>query len=275
MFSEQRPVVLVFDSGVGGLSVYQEIRRSLPDAGYLYCFDNAGFPYGKKTESCIIERTVSMISTVCQRYPVSLIVIACNTASTVTLPALRETFTVPVIGVVPAIKPAAAMTRNGVIGLLATEATIQRPYTHTLIQRFAAHCQVELLGSPELVEMAEAKLMGKSVSLTALREALDPWFRMESWPDTVVLGCTHFPLLAEELSSVLPDTVTLIDSGQAIARRVKWLLENENLPFFEVTGNRSFCTQQNSKTAQLAPALLRYGLPEPEEVTILQGDHAC
>lgn len=150
--SEPRPTVLVFDSGVGGLSVYDEIRRLLPDLHYIYAFDNVAFPYGEKSETFIVERVVEIVTAVQQRYPLSLAVIACNTASTVSLPALREKFAFPVVGVVPAIKPAARLTANGVVGLLATRATVKRPYTHELIARFANECQIAMLGSAELVE---------------------------------------------------------------------------------------------------------------------------
>lgn len=157
--SEPRPTVLVFDSGVGGLSVYDEIRRLLPDLHYIYAFDNVAFPYGEKSETFIVERVVEIVTAVQQRYPLSLAVIACNTASTVSLPALREKFAFPVVGVVPAIKPAARLTANGVVGLLATRATVKRPYTHELIARFANECQIAMLGSAELVELAEANYM--------------------------------------------------------------------------------------------------------------------
>lgn len=149
----------------------------------------------------------------------ALAVIACNTASTVSLPALREKFPFPVVGVVPAIKPAARLTANGIVGLLATRGTVKRPYTRELIERFANECQIAMLGSAELVEMAEAKLHGETVSLEELRRILRPWLRMQEPPDTVVLGCTHFPLLQEELLKVLPEGTRLVDSGAAIARR--------------------------------------------------------
>lgn len=189
--SEPRPTVLVFDSGVGGLSVYDEIRHLLPDLHYIYAFDNVAFPYGEKSEVFIVERVVEIVTAVQERYPLALAVVACNTASTVSLPALREKFDFPVVGVVPAIKPAARLTANGIVGLLATRGTVKRSYTHELIARFANECQIEMLGSAEMVELAEAKLHGEDVSLDALKRILRPWLRMKEPPDTVVLGCTH------------------------------------------------------------------------------------
>ena len=129
-------------------------------------------------------------------------IIACNTASTITLPALRERFSCPIVGVVPAIKPAAKLTRNGVVGLLATRATVQRSYTHDLIAHFAKDCSIKMLGSAELVELAEAKLHGEEIDHAALKKILRPWLSMAEPPDTVVLGCTHFPLLREELAAM-------------------------------------------------------------------------
>lgn len=145
--SDPRPTVLVFDSGVGGLSVYDEIRQLLPDLHYIYAFDNVAFPYGEKSEDFIVERVVEIVTAVQKRYPLALAVIACNTASTVSLPALREKFPFPVVGVVPAIKPAARLTANGIVGLLATRGTVKRPYTRELIERFANECQIAMLGS--------------------------------------------------------------------------------------------------------------------------------
>ncbi|WP_312241821.1 glutamate racemase [Pantoea sp.] len=259
--SNLRPTVLVFDSGVGGLSVYDEIRQLLPDLHYLYAFDNAGFPYGEKTEEYIVERVVAVVEAVTQHYPLALVVIACNTASTVSLPALRARFAFPVVGVVPAIKPAARLTRNGIVGLLATRATVRRSYTHELVTQFARECRIAMLGSAELVELAEKKLHGERVELEAVRRIVQPWLRMPESPDTVVLGCTHFPLLREELQQVLPEGTRLIDSGAAIARRTVWLLEHESPDAKSADKNEAYCTAMNEEAAQLMPVLQRYGFP--------------
>ncbi|MCZ4059844.1 glutamate racemase [Pantoea sp. LMR881] len=266
--SNLRPTVLVFDSGVGGLSVYEEVRQLLPDLHYLYAFDNAGFPYGEKTETFIIERVVEIVEAITQRYPLSLVIIACNTASTISLPALRERFAFPVVGVVPAIKPAARLTRNGVVGLLATRATVRRSYTHELVTLFAKTCKIEMLGSAELVELAEAKLHGNKVALEEVRRIVQPWLRMAEPPDTVVLGCTHFPLLREELQRVLPEGTRLIDSGAAIARRTAWLLEHEAPEVRSSEENAAFCTRLDGEAVQLSPVLQRYGFPLLEKLAV-------
>ncbi|WP_413453542.1 glutamate racemase [Erwinia persicina] len=266
--SKPRPTVLVFDSGVGGLSVYDEIRKLLPDLHYLYAFDNVAFPYGEKSEAFIVERVVAIVEAVTRRYPLALVVIACNSASTVTLPALRERFAFPVVGVVPAIKPAARLTRNGVVGLLATRGTVKRPYTHELVARFGSECKTEMLGSAELVELAEAKLHGQSVSIDDVKRILQPWLRMQEPPDTVVLGCTHFPLISEELQQVLPEGTRLIDSGAAIARRTVWLLENESPDAFSPDENMAFCMDITEQAVQLMPVLQRYGFTKLEKLSL-------
>ncbi|MDF2785449.1 MAG: glutamate racemase [Pantoea eucrina] len=266
--SDLRPTVLVFDSGVGGLSVYDEVRQLLPDLHYLYAFDNEGFPYGEKTETYIVERVVAVVTAITQRFPLALVIIACNSASTVSLPALRERFAFPVVGVVPAIKPAARLTRNGVVGLLATRGTVKRPYTHELVKQFARECTIEMLGSAELVELAEAKLHGEPVSLDDVRRAVQPWLRMKEPPDTVVLGCTHFPLLRDELQQVLPDGTRLVDSGAAIARRTVWLLEHEAPDAAAAGSNIAFCTSMDEEAVQLSGVLQRYGFPLLEKLAV-------
>lgn len=184
------------------------------------------------------------------------------------LPALREKFAFPVVGVVPAIKPAARLTANGIVGLLATRGTVKRPYTRELIDRFANECRIEMLGSAELVELAEAKLHGEPVPLEELRRILRPWLRMQEPPDTVVLGCTHFPLLQEELQRVLPEGTRLIDSGAAIARRTAWLLEHEAPDAKSSDENKAFCMALTAETEQLLPVLRRYGFSTLEKLPL-------
>ena len=268
-----RPTALVFDSGVGGLSVYHEVRQLLPDLHYIYAFDNVAFPYGEKSEAFIVERVVEIVSAVAQRHPLSIIIIACNTASTVSLPALRAKFSCPVVGVVPAIKPAAKLTRNGIVGLLATRATVQRPYTHDLIARFATDCKILMLGSAELVELAEAKLHGEDVPLPLLKKILQPWLKLREPPDTVVLGCTHFPLLSDELAQVLPDGTRMIDSGSAIARRAHWLIETaftaipQKKDGIEIE-SIAYCMKLDEQARELMPVLQSYSFKSIHELPL-------
>ncbi len=217
--------VLFIDSGLGGLSVWKEVSQLNPDLKYLYAFDNEYFPYGEKNDSVIVERCNRMVAAVSRIHRVDLVVVACNTASTVALPSLRASFNMPIVGVVPAIKPAAEITQTGVIGLLATPATITRKYIDNLIDEYAGNCEVIRVGSSELVSIAEEKMKSGMVDEAALRECLKP-FKTNSEVDTVVLGCTHFPWLRSEIEAELTSRVKCIDSGHAIARRVNSLLKN-------------------------------------------------
>ena len=220
--------VVIFDSGVGGLSIFQEIQKQLPGLPVVYCSDNAGFPYGSRSEEFVIQRTRYCLEQLVEQYQPQLAVIACNTASTVALPHVRNQLDIPIVGVVPAIKTAAKISKNRHIGLLATPATVEREYTLKLIADFATDCEVISVGSTELVHLAEEHLQGKSVSDQALQKIIKPFtdaFTGESnGPDTIVLGCTHFPLLHDALTSLAPEHINWIDSGNAIARRVASLI---------------------------------------------------
>lgn len=214
--------VLVFDSGVGGLSVGACIRQQMPGVMLTFLADNAGFPYGNQPEATVIARTVGLIGEQLARYPADVVVVACNTASTVALPALRAAISVPVVGVVPAIKPAAQMSVNRRIGVLATPATIRRSYLDDLVEDYASDCLVERIGHAELVLWIEHWTRGHSLPEAALSLALQP-FR-DAGVDTVVLGCTHYPLILEQLAVLLPEVRFWVDSGEAISRRAAWLL---------------------------------------------------
>ena len=222
----QTPRILVFDSGVGGLSIFTEIQKKLPFASLIYASDNAFFPYGTKGEAELITRVDAVLHKIITIFPVDIIVVACNTASTVALPHIRNHFTQPVVGVVPAIKPAAAQSKSQVIGLLATPATVDRPYTHSLIREYAPDAEVISVGSSELVQLAECKLRGETITAEQLKPILQPFFDHPygNKMDTLVLACTHFPLLRDEIAAQFATGLQLIDSGEAIARRVASLL---------------------------------------------------
>ena len=219
----QAQTILIFDSGVGGLSVYEEVHAKLPHCNYIYLFDNAAYPYGELEPSTLIERVNQLIMAQVKLHDIDIVIIACNTASTIVLPSLREKLTIPVVGVVPAIKPASLVSLK-CVGLIATPATVTRQYTQDLIANFSNGKSVELLGSTKLVDMAEEKLRGERVSIDELTDVLSS---LRGKIDVGVLGCTHFPLIKEEIQQVLGNDVTLIDSGKAIARRVVSLLKAE------------------------------------------------
>lgn len=224
---QRPPRLLVFDSGVGGLSIVAEIQRRLPGCTLIYASDNAAFPYGTKGEDELVTRVDQVLHRLIEHSRPDVVIVACNSASTLALPHIRAHFQEPIVGVVPAIKPAAMLSRSRVIGLLATPGTISRPYTHELIRTFAADCTVISLGSSELVRMAEAHLRGQTPSPAALTDILSPLLAHEraEQMDTVVLACTHFPLLKPQLQAVLGPEIALVDSGEAIARRVAYWLD--------------------------------------------------
>jgi len=241
-------LVVTYDSGVGGLSIHQSINQCCTNYNTVFVSDNEAFPYGTKPESELVERVTKVVTRIDQRYAPDILVVACNTASTVVLPILRERFKFEVVGVVPAIKPAARLSDSKHIGLLATPATVGRAYTDRLIDEFAGHCVLTKVGSSELVSIAEDKLSGRAVVQADISAILAP-FIQDTRIDTVVLACTHFPLLRQEINEVFEAnsrSVTLIDSGDGIARRVCSLLPSET---FTVVPAEAVFTQALDKPA--------------------------
>ena len=223
------PTILVFDSGLGGLTVLREVVAARPDAHYVYVADDAFFPYGHHSEDEIIARVVPLIGELIDRHVPDLAVIACNTASTLVMSYLRGAYKIPFVGTVPAIKPACARSRTRRVSVLGTRGTVQREYTKGLIRDFALGCEVTLVGSPELASLAESALNGHEVSDRAIFAELAPCFvgsaeQETSRTDTIVLACTHYPLLLDRLEKLAPWPVDWIDPAPAIARRVSDLL---------------------------------------------------
>ena len=223
------PSILVFDSGLGGLTVLREIVAARPDAHYIYVADDAFFPYGLHSEDQIIARVVPLIGELIDTHAPDLIVIACNTASTLVMSHLRNAYDVPFVGTVPAIKPACAQSKTRRVSVLGTKGTVQREYTKALIRDFALGCEVTLVGSSELASLAENALSGASVSDSDIAAELAPCFvgsrtELTTRTDTVVLACTHYPLLLDRFVILAPWPVEWIDPAPAIARRVCDLL---------------------------------------------------
>jgi glutamate racemase len=221
------PTILVFDSGLGGLTVLREIVRARPDARYVYVADDAFFPYGKHSEDAITARVVPLIGELIATHAPDLVVIACNTASTLVMTHLRAAYTVPFVGTVPAIKPACAGSVSKRVSVLGTQGTVKREYTHALVRDFASACQVTLVGSANLAALAETELGGATIADAALLAEIAPCF--VEFPDgtrtdSIVLACTHYPLLLQRLSALAPWPVAWIDPAPAIARRVVDLL---------------------------------------------------
>ena len=217
----------VFDSGVGGLSILSAIRKKNPTVDIAYCCDNLNFPYGTKSEADVIEFASVVIQKFVDQAKIDILVIACNTASTIALAPIRLSLSIPVVGVVPAVKPAAQATRSKIIGILATPASIRQPYLATLITEFAGGCEVVMCGSSGLVHLAEQQMRGLIILDEDVRAQIPELIEAAGRGlDQVVLGCTHFPLLAAELRRALPLSVEFVDSGVAIANRVQALLDH-------------------------------------------------
>ncbi len=260
------PKILVFDSGLGGLTVHVEVARLRQSADYLYCADDAGFPYGEWGEAELVARILGVMAELIARQTPDLVVIACNTASTLALPHLRARWpALPFVGTVPAIKPAAASSRSKLISVLATPGTVARDYTQKLIDDFAADCVVTLVGSKHLAALAEKAMHGEDITDALVAQEIAPCFieRDGARTDCVALGCTHYPLLLERFRRLAPWEVAWIDPAPAIARRADQVLAET---FGADAGNggtgqrRAAFTSGKPPNAALAAVLERFGL---------------
>jgi glutamate racemase len=255
------PTIVVFDSGLGGLTVHREVAKARPDARVIYAADDAVFPYGRLGDAELVSRVVAVMDHLVLTHDPDLVVVACNTASTIALPALRARFAVPFVGTVPAIKPACAASTTKMVSVLGTEATVKREYTRALIREFAAGCEVTLVGSPNLAALAEHHLRGKAVTDKAIAAEIAPCF-VATGPgrtDTIVLACTHFPLLLECLQRLAPWPVAFLDPAPAIARRVVELVGPATSPH-AVAAAQAVFTSGRVPSAALAAALARFGI---------------
>lgn len=261
---DNRPLLL-FDSGVGGLSVLAEVRAALPNAPVVYVADNGGFPYGTKTEAEISARVPALLGRLAERYRPRLIVIACNTASTIALAGVRAALDLPIVGTVPAIKPAAEQSQTRVIGVLGTDATVRQPYVDDLSAKFASDCRVLRHGSAELVQLAEASLRGERAPDSAYAQVMAGLLDQQGGDrmDIVVLACTHFPLVADRLAAVAPHPLRFVDGARGIARRVAYLTREQEWPDAPFPGRAVF-TAPVGLPDGLRASLARFGLTQIE-----------
>ena len=253
------PKILLFDSGLGGLTVFREVIKARPDATYFYLADDARFPYGRISQDELVPRVLDIIGKAIVAHAPDLVVVACNTASTLALKELRAVFRVLFVGTVPAIKPACAGSKSKLVSVLGTEATVAREYTMGLIREFAQDCEVKLVGSAWLAAFAEAELNGNPASDEAIAAELAPCFIEKDGKrtDTIALACTHYPLLGERLKTLAPWPVEWINPAPAIARRVLDLTgksSNAQGPPATIT-----FTSGRSPSPQLAKALAAFG----------------
>ena len=257
------PTIVVFDSGLGGLTVFREVVAARPDARFVYAADDAFFPYGRQDEGKLVARVLDVMAQLIEAHQPDLVVIACNTASTLVLPQLRAKFQVPFVGTVPAIKPACSASNSKLVTVLGTEATVKREYTRALIREFGNGCAVTLVGSPRLAELAEAELRGEPIVDAEIVAEIAPCF-VAAGPartDTVVLACTHYPLLLERFMRLAPWPVKYLDPAPAIARRVSELLRPPE-PGSSPRPARALFTSGRPSAPALAAALGRFGLVE-------------
>jgi glutamate racemase len=258
--------ILLFDSGVGGLSVLAEVRKTLPQAPVIYAADNAGLPYGTKSEAEIAARVAGLLGRMTERYRPRLVCIACNTASTIALAMVRDVLAIPVVGTVPAIKPAAELTRSGTIGLLGTAATIRQGYVDRLEAEFATGKRLLRAAAPDLVDAAEACLRGEAVDPAVYDRAAAA---LRTQPggeaiDVVVLACTHFPLVEAGLARAFGPGVRFVHGATGIARRIAALTAGQS---FTRTGpDRAVFTRLDSAALKLQFVLQSYGLDAVEEL---------
>ncbi|MGI8526548.1 MAG: glutamate racemase [Pseudolabrys sp.] len=259
----ESPCILVFDSGLGGLTVFDEIAKARPDARYVYLADDERFPYGEMPEAELIARVTRVIGDAIATHKPDLIVIACNTASTLTLSHLRARFEILFIGTVPAIKPACAQSKTKRVAVLGTQATVSREYTRSLILEFAQGCAVDLVGSARLATFAEAELDGKPATDAEIQNEIGPCFVDADGKrtDIVVLACTHYPLLLQRFTALSPWPVAWIDPAPAIARRVVDLLGPPN-PYATPVAARAIFTSSAPRSAAAARALSRFALTQ-------------
>lgn len=264
--ADDRPI-LFFDSGVGGLSIAGPARAAVPRARFVYAADSAGFPYGIRSEAEIAVRVPALLGRLAERVRPRLIVIACNTASTIALPAVRAALDIPVVGTVPAIKPAAAMSATRTIGVLGTEATVRQAYVDDLARRFAADARVLRHGSAALVELAEAKLRGQPTDPAAYRAVLAGLFDQPGGEaiDVVVNACTHFPLVEAELAAAAPHPVRFVDGGPGIARRIAFLTDGQDWADARAPDLAVF-TRLGEREVALAVALAQHGFAEMQQL---------
>ena len=225
----QTPRLLFLDSGLGGLTVLRAARQAIPEAQVSFIADDAGFPYGPKCPGVLTSRLVGIITKEVESFRPDCIVLACNTASTVALRALRKAFTIPIVGTVPAIKPAAALTKTRLVSVLATPGTVAREYTRELIAQFGAGTRFNLVGAPKLAELAEMSASGSPIEDSAIASEIAPCFVENGGAktDVVVLGCTHYPLLLDRLDALAPWPVIWLDPAPAIARRLANVLAEQ------------------------------------------------
>ncbi|MBP9707480.1 MAG: glutamate racemase [Oligoflexales bacterium] len=249
--------IVLLDSGIGGFSILKSLLNQFHNSHFFYYLDRKNFPYGTKSEAQVKKIVLEASAWLKSEYKPDLFVVACNTASTAVLSELRSELDFPVVGVVPAIKPAAELSKTKNIALLATNGTIQRHYIRELINQHAEGCEIQFFGSEILVALAEKKIMEKNLDLDMLKKEMAPFFNEiveRNNIDVVVLGCTHFSFLIEELKSLATRPIAFVDSVEGVTRRIKAVLEslevkideNQSPPLWEIISSSNLSADESA-----------------------------
>lgn len=254
MIHKKKNTILVFDSGIGGLSIYFKIKKKLPNFRYIYAFDNLGFPYGNKKKKFVIERTLYFINKIQKKHKIITAIIACNTASILSLHYLKKIFSFPIIGVIPEIELATKITKNKIIGLLATKITINESYIKNTIKKLQKKYKIITLFSTKLVQLAENKFIKKKIQKKEIKKILKPYINTKIQPDTIILGCTHFNFIKKEIKKSLKKKTKIINSGNKTIKKAISLIKKNKNNFFEKK-NIIYCSKINKKSKYIKEKL--------------------
>lgn len=254
MIHKKKNIILVFDSGIGGLSIYYKIKKKLPNFQYIYAFDNLGFPYGNKKKKFIIERTFYFINKIQKKYNIIMTIIACNTASILSLHFLKKFFSFPIIGVTPNIKLATKLTKNKIIGLLATKITINTPYIKNIIKKSKKKYKIITLFSAKLVQIAENKFIKKKIKNKEIQNILKPYIKIKKPPDTIIIGCTHFNFIKNEIKNAFRKKIRIINSGNETIKEAVSLIKKNESNFIKKK-NTIYCSKINKKSKKIKKKL--------------------
>lgn len=255
--------MLIIDSGIGGLSILNSIRNNFPNIHYIYMMDNEAFPYGEKKEKFILERIIKIINTIKKFYPIGIVIIACNTASTVSLHILKKKFNIPIIGVLPILQPAIKTTKNNIIGLIATKATINSFYIKKIINKHSFQSNIKIIDTNELAKIAEKKFRKLSIDNKKLKKIFQSWTILSPKPDTIILGCTHFSFLKKEIQKIFCNPIKFIDAGENIFNNIKKYYYQE-----KIKKNIFLCSKYNQKVKELLFFLTKYNFKKIKEINL-------
>ncbi|WP_422667437.1 glutamate racemase [Buchnera aphidicola] len=249
--------ILLLDSGIGGFSILDNIKKYLPKIRYIYMLDNQAFPYGNKTELFLIQRSIKIVKKINQKYTIHLILIACNTLSTVALSTLKKTINIPIIGIFPNIPLAATITNNYIIGLIATSATINNINTKKIISKYSQICNIHIISTNKLANISEQKIRGEYISITQIKKIFQPWMILPVKPDTIVLGCTHFSFLKKEIKIIFNKNTIFIDSNNCFIHQINHIFKLKN--YNNIIKNNIFLySKKNEKLKKLFFYLKKY-----------------